>query len=56
MESRKWSTPKGFTAFAVGLHVVLQGCCLTLTEPVDIQDDHQVVQLVVGGEGHGLPH
>ena len=35
---------------------MLQGCGLTLTEPITIDDGHQVVQLVVRGKGHGLPH
>lgn len=48
--------PKGFTTFAVDLHVVLQRRWLTLTKPINIQDSHQVVQLVVGTKGHGLPN
>lgn len=49
-------SPEGLTASLVFLHVVLQGSRLTLAQPVDVQDSHQVVELVVGGEGHGLPH
>lgn len=55
-DGRQLHWPKGFTALAVGLHVVPQGRRLTLSKTVDIHDGHQVVELVVGGEGHGLPH
>lgn len=36
--------------------MVLQRRRVALAQPVDVQDGHQVVQLVVGGEGHRLPH
>lgn len=36
--------------------MVLQRSRLALTQTVNVQDGHQVVQLIVGGEGHGLPH
>lgn len=49
-------SPKGLTAGLVFLHMVLQWSRVALTQPVDVQDGHQVVQLIVGGEGHGLPH
>lgn len=48
--------PKGFTASLVLLHVVLQWCWITLAQPVDVQYGQQIIQLVVGREGHGLPH
>lgn len=51
-----WHWPECFTALAVGLHVMLQGCSLTLAQTIDVYDGHHVVQLVVGSEGHGLPH
>lgn len=35
---------------------MLQRRRVALAQSVDVQDGHQVVQLVVGGEGHGLPH
>lgn len=34
---------------------MLQRGGVTLPQTVDIHDGHQVVQLVVGGERHGLP-
>jgi len=49
------NSPEGFAALAVDLHVVLQGRRLALAQPVDVHYGHQVVQLVVRGEGHGLP-
>lgn len=49
-------SPKGLTASLVLLHVVLQRSRVTLTQAVDVQDGHQVVELVVGGKSHGLPH
>ena len=39
----------------VRLHIVLQRSLLALPQPVDVEDGHQVVQLVVSGERHGLP-
>lgn len=49
-------SPKGLTAPLVLLHVVLEWRRVALTQAVDVQDGHQVVQLVVRGEGHRLPH
>ncbi|TNN60285.1 hypothetical protein EYF80_029450 [Liparis tanakae] len=49
-------SPKSLTAPLVLLHMVLKWSRVALTQTVDVQDGHQVVQLVVGGEGHGLPH
>lgn len=49
-------SPKSLTAALIFLHMVLQRSWITLTQTVDVQDGHQVVQLIVGGEGHGLPH
>ena len=37
------------------VEVVLEHCSLALAEPVDVDDVDQVVELVVGGEGHGFP-
>lgn len=34
---------------------MLQGHGIRLAQTVDVHDGHQVVELVVGGEGHGLP-
>lgn len=48
--------PEGLAALAVRLHVMLQRGRLALSQSVDVQDRHQVIQLVVGGKGHGLPH
>lgn len=48
--------PKGLTASLVLLHMVLQWCWITLAQPVDVQYGQQIIQLVVGSEGHGLPH
>lgn len=48
--------PKSFTAFLISLHMMLQGCRISLAQTVDVHDGHQVVQLVVGGKRHGLPH
>lgn len=36
-------------------HVMLQRGGLGLAQPVDVEDDHQVVQLVVAGEVQRLP-
>lgn len=47
--------PESFAAFLIFLHMMLQGCRVTLAQTVDVHDGHQVVQLVVGGEWHGLP-
>lgn len=49
-------SPEGLTAPLVLLHVVLEWRRVALTQAVDVQDGHQVVQLVVRGEGHRLPH
>lgn len=34
---------------------MLQWCRITLAQTIDVHDGHQVVKLVVGGKGHGLP-
>lgn len=49
-------SPKGLTAPLVLLHVMLEWRRVTLTQAVDVQDGHQVFQLVVRGKGHRLPH
>jgi len=48
--------PKGLTASLVLLHMVLQWCRVTLAQTVDVQYGQQIIQLVVGSEGHGLPY
>lgn len=53
---KHFNSPEGFTAPLVLLYMVLQWSWVALTQAVDVQDGHQVVQLVVGGESHGLPH
>ena len=40
----------------VGLHVMLQWCRIRLAQPIDVKYSHQVIQLVEGGEGEGLPN
>lgn len=47
--------PKGFTAFLVFFHMMLQRCRITLAKAVDVHYGYQVVKLVVGGKRHGLP-
>lgn len=49
-------SPEGLAAFPVLLDLVLQGCRVTLAKAVDVQNGHQVVQLIEGSKGHGLPH
>lgn len=36
--------------------MVLEWSRVTLSQAIDVHDGHQVVKLVVGSEGHGLPH
>ena len=40
----------------VGLHVPTMHGLLALSQAIDIDDGHQVVQPVVTGHGRGLPH
>ena len=48
--------PKGVEPLPVHLHLVLERRGLALSESVHVHDGDQVVQLVVAGEGGGLPH
>lgn len=49
-------SPEGLAAFPVLLHLVLQGCRVTLAKSVDVQNGYQIVQIIEGSKGHGLPH
>lgn len=50
------SSPKGLGTLGVGIDVMAKRGRFTLSKAVDVHDGHHIVQLVVGGEGHGLPH
>ena len=47
--------PEGLEPVLVCVQVVLVGGGLALSQAVYVKDGHQVVQLVVAGEGKGLP-
>jgi hypothetical protein len=47
---------EGFEPLFVNVQVVAESGGLALAEPIDVDDGHQVVQLIDSGQGSGLPH